>query len=355
MSNDESTQQAVSPNTETSEASDQIESTTTLPGGLVEPDVEYPSTWIDVPAPENCMCSDGSSFTFKVREADPARLAIVLSDGKFCHLDRTCRNNPGIWYDGVPFPENSGIFDFSNWKNPFADYSFVIVPNCTLDGLTGNVVADYLQSGKVNHNGHVNASEIVSWASTRFPTAESISVIGFGTGSMAAPSMSALVTNLLPNADIDMIIDSGGAMPDSFAGVKAAWGFLSNQHPAQTFASLTYESLTMTSTLELIASEFPDIRIARINFAEDSFIRRDAESIGYRYFDMKQNILQGEQRVEESGVAISTWIAPGSDHLALDGSSLFEIRFGEVRLIDWLSDFVSGRVVDDQVCSICTM
>jgi hypothetical protein len=246
------------------------------------------------------------------------------------------------------------MFDFANPDNPFAEHSVVFVPNCTLDGLVGNLVAEYIQAGQVHHTGHRNASSIIAWAANQFPTATEVNVVGLGLGGFAAPMMSGLVSELLPAAKVALIIDSHGATPDSFAGITSAWAFLQTFHPVPDFSMLSYETLTMTSTLELITSVFPRIKIARMNFAGDRVVRGDTDAIGYETFDMRQVLLEGEQRVEAAGNAIASWIAPGSAHLILDGPSLFELQFGEVRLVDWLKAFLNGDVVNDHVCTVCS-
>jgi len=212
-------------------------------------DIVYPTNWIGVPAPEGCLCGDGSPFEFQVREADPSKLLIVLGEGQFCYSGGKCTGIPRPWINDSTFWEGTGIFDFPNPDNPFSDHSVVFVPNCTLDGLVGNYIADYTSAGKIWHIGHTNASAIVSWATSRFPSAEQATIVGLGMGGMAAPMMSALVSALLPQADVGVVVDSNGAMPDSFAGITAAWGFLDTFHTVPSFSTLTYDALTPTSTL----------------------------------------------------------------------------------------------------------
>jgi hypothetical protein len=317
----------------------------------LESDVAYPNTWVDVPAPEGCVCADGKPFSFKVRDADPSKLLIVLSEGPFCYAGRQCSFIPP--FGNSTFWEGVGAFDFTNSENPFVDYSTVFVPNCTLDGLVGDYVAQYLQVGMIHHTGHRNASSIVTWAASRYPNASIATVVGLGSGGFAAPLMAGLTSALLPRADISLIIDSHGATPDSFAGITSAWAFLQTFHPVADFSSLTYETLTMTSALEVVSSSYPKIRTARVNFADDPNVRREVGNIGYEYYDMREVLIQGEQSVEAKGTPVATWIAPGMDHIVLDGSSFFDLRFGQVRLVRWLSDFLPGESVDDQVCSIC--
>lgn len=340
----------------TSDSTNEVNSVESLPSADDSvPDIVYSNAWVDVPAPEGCVCADGAPFSFQLREADPTKVLVVLSEGQFCYTGGACYAIPRFWYGDTTFWEGTGIFDFSHPENPFADHTVVFVPNCTLDGLVGSYVADYLQAGQVHHTGHVNASSIVSWAAERYPSAQRVSIVGLGMGGWAAPMISGLTSVLWPRARTDVIVDSSAAAPDDFAGITSAWGFLSGFHPIAGFSTLSYETLTMTSTYELIAKEFPDIRFARVNFAEDAFIRRDTESVGFPPFDMKQIILEGETRIESIGNPVATWIAPGADHLALDGQSLFDMSLGGVRFIDWFRDFLDGGDVADQVCTICTM
>jgi hypothetical protein len=101
--------------------------------------------WKRVVPGGDCRCSDGSKFSFWVREANPKKVIFYLQGGGACFSAKTCAPDSHLYQTRVnegPAGEG-GIFDFANERNPFADYSVVYVPYCTADVHIGNVTTQY--------------------------------------------------------------------------------------------------------------------------------------------------------------------------------------------------------------------
>ena len=116
--------------------------------------------WEQVVPGGDCQCSDGSEFSFWVREANPKKVVVYLQGGGACWSAKTCA--PGgdlydtsIGSDDAPTGQG-GIFDFADKRNPFADYSVVYVPYCTGDVHIGNATTEYAPGLTVHHKGYVN-------------------------------------------------------------------------------------------------------------------------------------------------------------------------------------------------------
>jgi len=106
--------------------------TTTVPvttTTVAEPEPE----WVRVEAPENCICADGSEFSYWVREADPTKVVLYLEGGGACFSAETCSFTGGTYSPSTGPEDNpiyaAGILNFDHPANPLADYSFVAVPS----------------------------------------------------------------------------------------------------------------------------------------------------------------------------------------------------------------------------------
>jgi Pectinacetylesterase len=90
------------------------------------------------------------------------------------------------------------MFDLADKRNPFADYSIVYVPYCTVDVHIGNTTTKYALGLTVRHKGYVNGSAALDRLAAEFPDATNVAVTGESAGSVAAPLYAGLVSDRLP-------------------------------------------------------------------------------------------------------------------------------------------------------------
>ena len=176
----------------------------------------------------DCQCSDGSEFSFWVREANPDKVVFYLQDGGACFSAETCAPDSGLYQTTVaegPSGEG-GIFDFADARNPFADYSVVYVPYCTGDVHLGNTTTEYAPGLTVHHKGYVNGAAALDHLAATFPGATEVVVVGESAGSIASPLYGGLVSDRLPDARITVLADGSGSYPDVARAneIIAAWG-----------------------------------------------------------------------------------------------------------------------------------
>ena len=152
----------------------------------------------------DCQCSDGSEFSFWVRQANPDKVLVYLQDGGVCFSAVTCAPDSGLYnttIDEGPIGAG-GIFDLANERNPFADYSVVYVPYCTGDAHLGNITTEYAPGLTVHHKGYVNGTAALDFVAATAPGASEVVVVGESAGSIAAPLYAGLVSDRLPDARI---------------------------------------------------------------------------------------------------------------------------------------------------------
>ena len=151
----------------------------------------------------DCECSDGSEFSFRVREANPKKVVVYLEDGGACFSGEKCAPDSGVYQTRVsegPTGEG-GSFDLADERDPFADYSVTYVPYCTGDVHVGNTTTQYTPGLTVHEKGYVNGTALDRVPET-FPGATDVAVIGESAGSIAAPLYGGLVSDRACNARV---------------------------------------------------------------------------------------------------------------------------------------------------------
>jgi hypothetical protein len=303
------------------------------------------------------MCADGAPWAYFVREANPAKVVFMLDGGGACFSAETCAPGGGQYKEAIGyedgFSEANGIFDLDNPDNPLADYSMVFVPYCTGDVHAGNVTKDYGDGVVIEHKGFVNASTALDALATRFPNIEELVVAGVSAGSFPSAIYAGLASELLPNANIKVIADGSGAIPDAMGLVSSNWDILGAVPDWPEFEGATYDMVTPSWTFEIAAARNPAIAFARHDYAFDSVLAGYAALAGVPSGDLVSLMRANEERVESKGATVATWIAPGSDHTILQKPDMYTETLNGVSFIEWLTAFLSGALVEDQVCTEC--
>lgn len=330
--------------------------TASSPTDDTTPDTTAPVVWEKVAAPAQCMCGDGSPWSYFVREADPTRVLFYLEGGGACFNAAMCDPKSHEYTtkvrDGIS--DVKGIFDLEHPGNPFADYSIVYVPYCTGDVHSGDTVTDYGEGVVMHHEGAVNAKVALAAMAERFPGAERVVVAGTSAGAFFAPIYGGMAADLLPAAAVKVFADSGGAVPDMPSPVIDNWGTLRALPDWPEFEGITVDDFTPTFAYIAAAEHAPDIAFARFDYAHDMVLSRLAMLAGLPATDMLQQLKDGEARIERTGTEISTWIKAGSWHTILWGDDFYTETMNGVKFVDWLAAFLDGRPLADRHCTDCT-
>ena len=338
--------------------------TTVVEPAVSEPAVSEPvvtdpvaTEWVQVDAPSDCMCSDGSPFSYFVREADPSKVVFYLEGGGACFSADMCAPGSDQYTHTFDYPDGftgtDGIFDLDNPENPFADYSFVYVPYCTGDVHTGNTTKDYGNGVVVQHKGFVNASTALDDMIARFPAATNVVVAGASAGSFPTPIYAAMVGDALPTADLKVVADGSGAIPDAMGLVVANWGTLEALPDWPELVGLTVDQVTPSTIFEKAALHNPNITMARHDYAHDRVLSGYATMAGLSADNLVDVMNANEAKVEANGAAVATWIAAGDDHTIIGRPSMYTEEQNGVRFVDWLKAFIDGSPLPDEHCTVC--
>jgi hypothetical protein len=321
------------------------------------------ATWQAVSAPSDCMCADGSPYTYWVRRADPTKVVFFMQGGGACFDAQTCAFDSNTYKTTVtdrddPTTTPYGIFDFANGRNPFADYSFVFVPYCTGDLHLGKATHEYGPNLTVHHNGSVNATTALHAMATEFPAAHSIVVAGESAGSAPTPLYAGLAHDLLPAADIEVLADGSGAYPD-VAGIDMLigqlWGTQNALPPWPELANVTAAQWSLPGLYVYAHQHDPDIIFARHDYAFDAVQKFFAALVGIPADSLLTLIDGNGTQIEQRGVDLHSYIAPGDSHTVLSQPQFYNETVEGVSLVDWVTAVVRRKPDLDVHCTDCTV
>jgi hypothetical protein len=317
--------------------------------------------WERIAPGGDCECSNGSEFSFWVREASPTKVILFLQGGGNCFSAETCEPSSGtydrtIGAEDDPSPE--GILDFAADGNPFADFSVVYVPYCTGDVHIGNTTTEYGPGLTVHHKGYVNGTAALDHLTATFPGATDIVVMGESAGSVPTPLYAGLASDRLPDARITVLADGSGAAPDSpdvNSRLFDAWNANETVPAWPENAGVAADQWSAQQLMIHSGRHDRDIVFARHDYAYD-----EQQSVGAALVfnspvpDLLSLIDANEMQIEGAGVNLLSYIAPGDAHTVLTNDAFYTESVSGEPLVDWVSRLIAGEPVDDVHCDECT-
>jgi len=308
----------------------------------------------------DCQCSDGSEFSFYVREADPTKVVLFFQGGGACFSAETCAGADAtskLTTGPADNPNDAdGIFDLSDERNPLADHSFVYVPYCTGDVHLGDNTQEYSPEVTIQHKGFVNGTAALDHLVATFPDAEELLVTGESAGSIPSPLFAGLASDELPDAEITVLGDGSGAyedVPAVNAGIGSLWGTTNATPDWPETEGLTPEEWSIPGLYIYSGAHDPDIVFARHDYAYDGVQAAFGAATGSTDPDLLISIDGNEEQIEATGVDLLSYVAPGSGHTTLSQDNFYRERVQGVRFVDWVTSLVNGEPVEDVHCERC--
>jgi len=324
----------------------------------------YGIEWSQQNPEEDCHCSDGSNFSFWVRDADPSQVVLYFQGGGACWNDYSCQFEGGTFKTTVGewdnpstassiYSNNGGIFNFNNENNPFADWTFVFIPYCTGDVLLGASETDY-EDGTVRHNGHVNSQTAYAYMLENYPLAAQVFITGSSAGSIPSPFYGALVSDDYPDASVAVFNDgSAGLVSNNTYDLYELWGL--NESLADfPIDGLDFNQMTSADPVIRAWVHDNDIRFARFDDAYDQTMRFfNALLENDVSLDYKELVIESDTKIEEAGVPYSGYMAPGQAHTILTSERFYTLEVEGVLFLDWFTSFVEGSQPENVYCVQC--
>ena len=321
--------------------------------------------WTKVVPGGDCECADGSEFAFWERRADPTKVVFFLDGGGVCYEAATCvftglGTGGEANYDWSIFGEDpaseDGIFNFARADNPFLDYSFVYVPSCTGDAAPRRrhprVLARVDRRAQRLRQRHGGARLRLRELPRRSPGRRRRQV-----RRVAAPVYGGLAADRLPDAQVTVFSAQSGHIPDdpdlNAEILGERWGAYANMPDWEVNKGLTARDWGIPRFSIQAGLHDPEIVLARFDYAYDREAADGAESLGLDPSKLLAAIDANEAAIEQAGVVLHSYTAPGNGHGILEWSRFYSMEVNGVKLADWVSRLIEGEPVDDVHCQRC--
>jgi hypothetical protein len=93
--------------------------------------------------------------------------------------------------------------------------------------------------------------------------------------------------------------------------------------------------------------------LARFDFAYDKQAAKGAASLGMDPSKLLSVIDANEAAIEEAGVVLHSYAAPGHGHRILEWPRVYELEANGEKLVDWVRRLIEGKPVEDVHCQEC--
>jgi hypothetical protein len=93
--------------------------------------------------------------------------------------------------------------------------------------------------------------------------------------------------------------------------------------------------------------------LARFDYAYDREAAESAEQLGLDPSRLLAVIDANEAAIEEAGVDLHSYTAPGDGHGILEWPRFYKLEVLGEKLVDWVSRLIEGEPVDDVHCRQC--
>jgi len=292
-------------------------------------------------------CARGGPYTFWTRVANPKKLVVFFQGGGACFNEATCAVGSRFFEDTAGPEDNPahdrGIFELSNPRNPFRDWSFVVIPTCTGDVHIGDRRATY-GNVTVEQRGWQNSQAALRWAFERFAP-DAVLVAGCSAGSIGSAFHAPSVIEQWPRARVTQLGDSFAFVTPGPVSLEP-WGaprhFPSFYRPGRA-------GFTMLDYLTELARTYPDRTFARFNYDGDNVQKMYLLAGGIPRSFFEPLLAQQEAALKEEP-NYRSYLECGGHHCVLPSPRFYSTRVDGVLLSDWVADLADGRNVTCPNC-----
>jgi len=334
-------------------------------------------------------CSQGTPYSFWVKEGSLEKVALILSGGGACWTGENCalhcrphyRPFAGLELDPTPL---GGIFDTDNAENPLADYTLIYLPTANGDVFLGDATRVYETpamnghpegTAKILHRGFDNAMSALDWMFGTYSKPDTVAVLGWSAGALASPLYTHIVAKRYPGARVTHFADGGGAyhLSEKLAPLFQSWGAENVLKRVAGFEDLPIGGLTIEDLYIRAAELHPDIVFHQYNERHDAVQAMFMQMIGEKNPDVSAKIDQAHAYIRARVSNFRTYTSWGHDEAIIGGyydavlaknaldnrgrphvlDRFYTRKTNGVRFLDWFTAAVTGKEVSDVACVDC--
>jgi hypothetical protein len=334
-------------------------------------------------------CSQGTPYSFWVKEGDPTKLAVILAGGGACWTGENCALHGKPFYNPFAGLEKDpsklgGVFDTDNPENPLADYTAVYLPTANGDVFLGDSVTTYdvpamggHPAGKINilHKGYDNAASALDWMFKTYRDPKTVAVMGWSAGAIASPLYTHIVAQHYPDACVTHFADGGGSyrVGEKLAPLFRSWGTANVLQRVKGFEDLSMDALSFEDLYIRAAKLHPEITFHQYNERRDDIQALFLRLVGADKPDVPASLDCAHAFILASVPNFRTYTSWGHDEGIIGGyydavlaknaldnrgrphvlDRLYTRKTKGVRFLDWFTAAIQGKPVTDVACEDC--
>lgn len=311
-------------------------------------------------------CALGGEFAFFVRKGKANKVVVDFQGGGACWNAATCAIGDAICTQTIDMFEAAalggyakGIYDAKNPKNPFSDWTYVMVPYCSCDIHWGDADATYGE-GKaaftVHHRGAVNVGAVLKWLYANVAKPERVFVTGCSAGSYGSLLWSAHLMHHYEGTPVVQMGDSGAGiitasfLADSFPQWNAVKQ-LPNWVPAFDPKVFDLKNTTLGDLYHQLGAANPTQRLSQYNTAYD-----ENQTFYFKAMGGSDEVEWNKQMTASIGKIVAN--TPNFRHFTMDGEKhcilpfdeFYSYEVGGTKFVDWMTDLALGKDVQNVTC-----
>lgn len=324
--------------------------------GLIAVAPQAAAQWQVVAGGPGTQCALGDPYYFFARVAAPDSVLVFIAGGGACWDAAGCdpegRRLARTTVDTTSRYSN-GVLNVADPRNPFRNYSMLIVSYCTGDLHLGARSVEYRRRAGgdssttllFHHVGARNAHAALDWLGAHVPSPRHIVVAGQSGGAVPSPYIAAVLARRYPSAAVAQIGDAAGALriPGVTASLLRQWGGDSVLAADGLMPTGPAGRLTLQDLYVAAAARAPNLRVAQVNSVDDSTQLMFLRMFGLRDVTVAALLDSTMAELSTALPGFRFFVADGYKHVFLGSRDLYDVSTEGVRMLDWVANVAAGR------------
>lgn len=335
--------------------------------------------WYKVPL-EKGMAGDGSEYHIYIKKASSENLCVFLSGGGVAYNEYTAARPvtggkvaaglPNYYWNNLrPFTQimniNVGITDIFTDKNPFKEWSFVVITYATGDFHVGNNEYPYKgedgQDNVLHFHGYINFLESMKVAKKLFPNPKRLLIAGNSAGAFAVPALAGeIADDYYPNTKNITLFSDSGQLPYKhwkktaktiWKTKEPLWKAIGGENITLEWYKALYSKYGNRFRYLYSSSVYDYLLSAYYNDIVNRKYKTDNDIQKEYYNGLKEMVAELKKLTPEFGMFINDWRIPlitmgGTVHTSVREPHFLLFTQDGITMAKWLEDACNGRVYD---------
>lgn len=322
-------------------------------------------SWTSIEPGGETTCSDGTPYRFFVRPGKADKLMVYMQGGGACWLRQNCDPNMQPTYSiniAEDFkPRATGIFNFNNPDNPFADYSIVMAPYCTADVHMGQQdtiypgLAEAQKDLTIHHQGRSNMQAVLDWTYAQVPNPARIFVTGSSAGAIPSPFYASIIADHYPQAQVAQLGDGAGGYRrlNEDSRPDEQWGTFDFLNSENGFNAVSAQGFNYEKLYIAAAKAQPKILFAEYDAAEDAVQKRFLALGGSETVELKASLTANHADIRAEVQNFRAYIGGGDSHTILLRPEFYAYASNGTAIRDWVAALSNFNDPGDVTCVDC--